>query len=390
MISTIRNDVLNFFHILCVITTIGLVAWCIHEYTLDHDYSETRFGNFHQTLDDIYPSLTICDEDPFLPAKHDVYLRNVPIIGKKFKQSENSFEEASGKWSSKILFSYNLFLNGRNGSLVAKSDWLRELNITYDQLLLVLQNIDYDQITAGLEDLLTELYIEFPINSEHHLLLSYHNQNGSFIAKEVNIQDIENSPNWDGKSIDEFRQVKSYISLREAFRKCVTIDVPFQENVNIRQIGMRFNTSNLVGKKISKDKFSFYLTYPRQVLRNLAGSRIKFPIDIPVTCYRFEILIGYIRVFKRRNKNRAPCNYEWKFHDDQQRRHVMKKIGCNPRHWKVPSYLPYCYNPHDYSEAKKELWKQNGFMQPCRSIETMMKATKGKTDWRILDIENLA
>ena len=96
------------------------------------------------------------------------------------------------------MFSYQQFLNGRNGSLLAKPDWLRELNMTYDQWLLILSKIDYDEITVGLENLLTEFYITFPIDSEHNKLLHYHEHNGSLLANDVDIKDFENSSDWNG------------------------------------------------------------------------------------------------------------------------------------------------------------------------------------------------
>lgn len=110
MANEIRYYILNFFHVLCVITTISFVAWCIKEYTLDHDYSETKFATFHQTLDDIYPSLTICDEIPFRQAKVEAYFRNHPVLGKTFGKSEKSYEQAYGTRDSKILTSYQQFL----------------------------------------------------------------------------------------------------------------------------------------------------------------------------------------------------------------------------------------------------------------------------------------
>ena len=48
------------FHALCIFATMGLVFWCIAEYSLDRDFTEIKFRKFQETPDDIYPSLTIC------------------------------------------------------------------------------------------------------------------------------------------------------------------------------------------------------------------------------------------------------------------------------------------------------------------------------------------
>ena len=146
---------------------------------------------------------------------------------------------------------------------------------------------------------------------------------------------------------------------------------------------MRLNVSSFPSKIITTGKFFFYLTYPKQFLRAPYGSGIKLAIDRPVDCYKFEIHVGYMRVFRRRNKRQSPCNPEWKHHDKNQMAHVSKTVGCNPRHWKMPSYLPDCTDPQQIAEINKELYKKNGYIPPCRSIETIIKTTKGKTGWRM-------
>ena len=63
-----------------------LVGWCIREYSLDHDYTETTFASFHETSDDIYPSVTICDMDPMMEEKYDAVFRKTPVIKKVYKK----------------------------------------------------------------------------------------------------------------------------------------------------------------------------------------------------------------------------------------------------------------------------------------------------------------
>ena len=80
MVNEVPKSFLNLFHIFCLATTIGFIGWCISEYSLDHDYTETTFASFHETPDDIYPSVTICDMDPMMEEKYDVKFRKIPII----------------------------------------------------------------------------------------------------------------------------------------------------------------------------------------------------------------------------------------------------------------------------------------------------------------------
>ena len=47
------------------------------------------------------------------------------------------------------------------------------------------------------------------------------------------------------------------------------------------------------------------------------------------------------------------------------------------------SKLPYCLTPQQNDEIDREIDNKKGFMPPCRSIETLLKTTKGKTNWRM-------
>ena len=167
--STCKLDpILKLFHVACVITTIALVGWCIKQYSLDYDYTETTFATFHQTEDDIYPSITICNMSPYLEEKVYEHFSNLPIEWKGGPKS--------------IHTSYKNFLDGTNISATVKSDWLRLMNITYDQMLNILLHVDYDEITANLDDLLTSFYITFPLYGRAPGVVNYRIDDGSLVA----------------------------------------------------------------------------------------------------------------------------------------------------------------------------------------------------------------
>ena len=375
MFNSIHSCASNSFHTICLFTAIIFVAWCINEYSLDNDYPVIKFATFHETSKDLYPSITICDHDPYIREKYEPYFKNLPIIGKA----------ADGSHQSKILGSYILLRRGDKGSALKEKDWLRKLNVTYDQWIDGLQQIDYDKITANFEDILTEFYFQIPIKFDHLDTLYYNMSNGSLIADETKIEKFANSSQWKGISLEAFKHLRTYVSDTGVHHKCITIDTPMVEGVAIREMGMKFDTSVFPERTISPGKFDFYLTYPKQFLRARinSGSRIKFPFDKPVNCYKFEIHVGYMRVFGRRYKKRSPCNIEWDNHDEIQMRHVAEKVGCAPKNWNISSDLPYCSIPNQFSEINEELNNKNGFMPPCRSIETLLKTTEGYTNWRM-------
>jgi hypothetical protein len=83
-------------------------------------------------------------------------------------------------------------------------------------------------------------------------------------------------------------------------------------------------------------------------------------------------------VLRRRDKRNERCNDDWQHHDEKQLRAVFEKVGCNPRHWKIPSTLPNCSTTKQYSDFNDEFNKRNeNFMAPCRSIEKLAKEKVG-------------
>ena len=93
--------------------------------------------------------------------------------------------------------------------------------------------------------------------------------------------------------------------------------------------------------------------------------------------------MGYMKVVRRRFKRNEPCDKDWRNHDENQRTHIIKQIGCKPIHWKVKTNEPNCSNLEKYRVLSKQLYRKDGYMPPCRSIETLMKKVTGKTGWRI-------
>ena len=121
----------------------------------------------------------------------------------------------------------------------------------------------------------------------------------------------------------------------------------------------------------------FTFTYPKQILRTSFGNRIKFPKAGSPYCCTFEIAVGAMEVFKKRNKKTSPCNENWKEHDASHLSHIIESVGCQPNHWKINSSKPICNSFEQHDKITKELFKQEGFMPPCRSVEILKKTTKG-------------
>ena len=68
------------YHISCLVVAISLTSWCIYEYSKDRDVTEIRLRKFHETKEDIHPSITICSLNPFWEEKYRIYIKNHPAF----------------------------------------------------------------------------------------------------------------------------------------------------------------------------------------------------------------------------------------------------------------------------------------------------------------------
>ena len=64
------------YRTLCLLATIVLVSWCIYEYSMDRDVTEIKLQQYHETSDDIYPSITICSTVVFLKEKYTKHIKS--------------------------------------------------------------------------------------------------------------------------------------------------------------------------------------------------------------------------------------------------------------------------------------------------------------------------
>ena len=54
------------FHLICSISAFSLTCWCIYKYMKDEDVSLVNYKRYHSDKNSIYPSLTLCFNNPFL------------------------------------------------------------------------------------------------------------------------------------------------------------------------------------------------------------------------------------------------------------------------------------------------------------------------------------
>lgn len=367
MKALVGRNFLRIFHILCLFSTLVLVIWCVHEYNQDHDLSEIGFKRFHEAKDDIYPSITICTSEPFLRSKY------IPYLGNNFNFTFFNHTSAYGIQEPSVLLAYKQLLDG---NIVTENKYKHMHGKTLE--------FDYDDMSMSFKELISEVYLTFPLEQNYLDVMNYHFEGDELLADPVMVERLTNeSLFWHSNQIDRIKSLKYYVSVREAHRKCWTVDIPYVQDRSIRQLYMKFNTSIQNIDKIGINLYFFYLTYPNQLLGAYSGNKIALGNERAEVCYVLELRVGPLITLRRRNKKSSPCNQDWRNHDLKRQKQAIEKVGCVPVNWKIDSTFPNCTTVKQHQMIRMEINKNNGFMPPCRSIERILKKSEGKSGWRM-------
>ena len=73
------------YHGICLLATLLLVSWCIHLYQLDEDVSKIKYEKFHENSDKVYPSISMCFGNIFIPEKLKYFGVNISAYKKFLK-----------------------------------------------------------------------------------------------------------------------------------------------------------------------------------------------------------------------------------------------------------------------------------------------------------------
>ena len=134
---------MRFHRIVCALLAISLVLWCYSEYQKDHDVTEIMLRTFHESSDDILPSITICHKNPF------------------------GYHNVDDKINDEITFQrYRMFIAGSTEDFDRIRDEF-DNDTQFHQHIDDLNAIDYDDVTLDLNDLISEFNIKIPLHSEN-------------------------------------------------------------------------------------------------------------------------------------------------------------------------------------------------------------------------------
>ena len=120
------------YQVLLILATLGLTIYCIHKYSLDQNLSVVDFKKFHNSEEDLYPSLSLCFTDSI---------------------SKEKLAESYGGRKKSIYTSYLL-------GYVSDSDWIKKyLDIDYNDVAI---NADeyFDSIMIFLGSTLVQTFLK--------------------------------------------------------------------------------------------------------------------------------------------------------------------------------------------------------------------------------------
>lgn len=331
------------FRYICVFCAIILTFLCIVQFALNKDVAEINFREFHETIDDLYPSTTFCHRKPFILKKLQKYDENLTIEG------------------------YTNFL-GRN-------DIFRE-SIYSSSDSNIMDQIDYDDVTLHIKDYLTKVLVVFLSNDfVNYDIISYTMQNAS-LAPDIQINQAE---------YQDLPEINYYVSARHHLYKCFTFDAPFVQGRFINNFELDISASifpdNKVHPTTSTGDYFVTFGYPNQLIRSIVRNKviIKNP-NLSTSCFLQETMIGSIEALKRRDKSGLACNPDWMDHDEYVLKDIATRVGCNPRHWKLSLDLKNCSQQEQYVSITEEFNRLKASIPPCKSIERLSQTTY-ETDW---------
>ena len=235
-----------------------------------------------------YPSITLCDEDPFRfhPCSESGNCVN-PLTIEEL--------EIRGKYKSYILG--------------------QEQNFN-DTIVEALEKIDYDNKTIALSDLVDEITINIHSERNKNIRATYNvignsleaNKDKGFFKKYSAFSNFSS-----------LEKIDAYVSARNGRYKCFTVDTPILVGKRIGKIIIRLKSNkdtDSFDPSFNLNQVYMTLTYPNQTLQESDEHRILLneffvsKIKEMPRCYEFEVLLSGMEVVHRRDKSNDRCNVD--------------------------------------------------------------------------------
>ena len=300
------NGFIIAFHVSCLIVTFAMMTYGTYKYYADESTSIVDAKAFHETEDDIYPSLSLCMEVDDRKAE-SLAIYNYTQIKEQI--------DTDGWYDNKRRNEYANFLMGIESNL-------NSFNGIKEMI-----DLSYDDVTVDLKNYVKQVEIK----------------SGKTLLYEWN-PGMKDQP------------IPLYISYRHPLVKCYSIDISHTVNsqnkmqgTTISSVVIRFYNQNRVFNSSSEILMAYFMHYPKQLMRSAALQRDH--LGITSTTFSSMINIGNIEVIRRRNTRHTPCLEEFDKADDLVIKRLIEKTKCRPSHLPDIHGFPKCNNAEEMLQA---------------------------------------
>ena len=306
------------FKALCIGLTIGMIALCCYNYSLDEDMTSVSFQAFYLTENDIYPSVSICISLPYEQFKLDFYGRNVTALN------------------------YSAFLSGYF--------WNDDL-----------MEIDYGSVVLNPLDYLVGYEVEYRNTTR---VINSYNRSARSHEKNTEILSPTN---------------RILMSNMICFGIDTVLDrsiygLSMKIKTSIFQDGIR---PNHMDPLTFKRGISIILHYPKQIFRNKWWKN-NWPSRNANDSKNYIISydVGGMEVIRYRNKRARRCKEGFPDYDDDTFQEILTTVGCRPPYTKSQPNLTLCKNSEQMKNIvnlQMKLWEGDDLRHlPCSGVEKLI------------------
>ena len=300
------NGFIIAFHVSCLIMTFAMMSYGTYKFYADESTSIVDAKAFHDTEDDIYPSLSLCMEaddrktESLAIYNYTQIKEQVDINGWYDNKRRNEY--------AKFLMGMELKLNSFNG--------VKEMI-----------DLNYDDVTVDLKSYVKQVEIK----------------SGKTLLYE-----------WNPSTKDQ--PMPLYVSYRHPLVKCYSIDLSEtvksqnkMQGTTISSVVIRFYNQNRVFNSSSEILMAYFMHYPKQLMRSAALHRDH--LGVTSTIFSTMINIGNIEVIRRRNTRHTPCLEDFDKTDDLVMKRLIEKTKCRPPHLPNNHGFPKCNTVQEMAQA---------------------------------------
>ena len=311
------------YYIFCVLCAILLSIWCIYQYFLDEDLTQVNFKRFHEEKEDIYPSISLCFMNPYLPE----------MLGNNHKNN----------------ISFNEYLQFLQGNL-----WKPEI-----------LTIDYHKITLDIENYVIGydiLYLEkeYPIHMNTDDIMksktgwSFPKQSFSEPSMKCFTVDIPSIPSEPVKLFN------------------IRIKTSIFSN-DMRPSKLIFDNAD-----VNAEGFLVLFHYKDQLINGQYKAKKNWPSRAANDSKSFNMvfLLQNIEVIRHRDKRRRPCKHFPYDETENVMKQIINETGCIPPYLPIRDNLSICQTQDEMKRSYNSLIRKGNNIEnkankddaPCRRM----------------------